>query len=186
MVPSLQERPRAVARIGKLTTLLIVSLVCGMITSSTSCAAGRLPADTDPIAVALKRAATFWHNVPCRGHIAVVSEEMERPYTMAYTTWDSPTGEVDNTSSPSTYTDCVIHISRAWWPNWLEDDAHFSELCQMMAHEFSHLEGYSDTDIALTGTVMGPSAIENAPLIPACRRYRLVYRIPGGIEWFTG
>jgi hypothetical protein len=89
-------------------------------------------------------------------------------------------GPDDLNASPTTYAACVIHLSAVEWPNWREDDENFPALCQLIAHELGHFEGYGDPGAA-EGTIQSRN-LNVVPFVPPCRHWHLWY----DHEWIWG
>lgn len=136
--------------------------------------------DSDPITEALHRAENYWHNAPCDGQIAIVSDPAPNivspipgTFLSMWVSFNTPRGYNNFAESPITYTGCVVHLNQMAWPNWRADDSSFTIFCQIMTHELGHFEGYSDV-----GAVPDTIQYENpmtAPIVSPCQHYRLVY-----------
>jgi hypothetical protein len=63
----------------------------------------------------------------------------------AWVSFLTPQGPLDFAAPPQTYSECVVNISRSRWPTRAAAAAEAVVFCQMMVHEFGHLEGYSDS-----------------------------------------
>lgn len=138
--------------------------------------------DTDPITLALRRAEQYWRNIPCGGAISITSGSPKGIYEVPipaneevamWASFDTPAGPDNFSAPPSTFSACVIYMNPAIFPNWEEDDEHFTMLCQVMTHEVGHFEGYADAN-ARPGTIQN-AAPTKAPLVPECRHARLFY-----------
>jgi len=140
----------------------------------------RRPA-TNPITVAVERAEQYWGHKPCGGEVTVTTEAFsaqERAEELsAYVSFQTPSGLDDLAADPASYSQCVVHLSRAEFPSWEEDDEDFPELCQLMTHELGHFEGYSDVG-AVEGTIQSRN-LNDVPIVPQCRKSKLWY----GHEW---
>lgn len=144
-------------------------------------ARGRIP-DTNPVALALQRAEQYWGNIPCQGQINVVSSKPEGTYEVPipaseeiamWADFETPAGPDNFTAPSSAFMHCVVHVNPSIFPNWEEDDEHFTMLCQLMTHEIGHFEGYPDAN-AKPRTIQSPAAM-TAPIVPECRYARLFY-----------
>ena len=135
-------------------------------------ASAQLRRDSNPVVTATLAAAAYWHGTPCGGHVTIAEGTSEVPPNGALTSFDTPIGENAVTQVPATFTDCLVRLSPDWH-EWVWDDQEYEALCQLMVHEFGHLEGFSDEG-AQPGTVeyIHP---DTAPLVAPCRHYRLLY-----------
>lgn len=149
--------------------------------------------DSDPISEASLRAAQYWRVIPCAGQVTIVAGlaaeapasgandgEAIRPAAM-WASWSTPWGanlfDVPGVTpaqaiEPARFSNCVVHVDLAVWPDWHRDDARFESFCKEIVHEYGHLAGHPDVGAA-RGTVEyeQPDLASVAP----CERYRLVY-----------
>lgn len=122
--------------------------------------------DTNPVAVALKRAYAYWGNTPCHGAITVlVAAPIETDASMWTTMVATPLEETQLLT-------CPIYVSSNLWPNWYLDDFNFELFCKAIIHEVGHFEGHPDAGAKL-GTI--ESSSPEFAKVPLCEHYRLVY-----------
>ncbi len=163
---------------------LAVALLIGLVLCAA--AAAREPvADSNPIAQAVKRAVAYWGGTPCGGHVAVVSgADSEAPAAGAnapgasgrnaamWASWATPIGANHLSTSPASFSHCVVHVNRGVWPSRQAENRNFPAFCKEMLHEYGHFEGFPDA-----GAVRGTIQYERPDLahVPICEHYRLVY-----------
>jgi hypothetical protein len=96
-------------------------------------------------------ASSYWGATPCHGDVLVrwqsnvPASPVAGTTIEAWVTFQTPQGPSDFAAPPSTYTECVVNVSRKHWPTLAVAAADHVAFCQMMVHEFGHFEGYSDS-----------------------------------------
>ncbi len=122
------------------------------------------------LAVLSVKAHELWNATPCNGQYSVHfvnSQELAALTGLpsepkldgfwagevaAASGWDSPTGPNQFTSPPATWTNCVMSLNAANWPevypepfadqvDWIQD-------CSVFLHEWGHLTGHPHSDVA--------------------------------------
>lgn len=120
--------------------------------------------------IAEQRAAGFWHARPCDGHYTVrftsqvqLQKLSGLPPTPEKTgdgwageveglsEWESPSGSNSYDSPPSTWTNCIMYVDVADWPELyprpiLEYDE-WPLACAVVLHEWGHLTGHPHSDV---------------------------------------
>jgi hypothetical protein len=179
-------RGRQCAR-GALLAALLAS--CAAPAAGAQASAHARPADANPVKEAVARAVSYsiahWGMSPCGGHVAVVTgAASEAPQSgensngppgevaAMWATWRTPHGTNQFGDPPGSFTECVVHINRHVWPDWLADDRGFPFFCREIVHEYGHFAGYPDVG-ARPGTVQYEQP--NGVRVPICERYRLLY-----------
>jgi hypothetical protein len=146
------------------------------------------PTTTNPVALALKLARSYWSSqpTPCGGSLRTVSDSALPVMPLgvidawAWATWHTPQGDNDETAYPATYTDCVIHLNAGFWSDWRTDDYGFQLLCDVMTHEVGHFLGYDDfgSDQSNPASIVYIGISESSPnynSVPQCRHVTLWY-----------
>jgi hypothetical protein len=128
-------------------------LACALVPGASAKAAASPRAGVGATALeqALAAAASYWHNTPCQGDVTMLWQSVAPPSPVAGTTteawvsFQTPLGPQDFSAPPSTYTECEVHISLKRWPSLAALGAEDAAFCQMIVHEFGHLEGFADS-----------------------------------------
>jgi len=138
---------------------------------------------TNPTALALAAAESYWHAKPCGGTITLavatapslqqlpaVEGNDEGGNVSAWSTWSNPGGP------PADDTGCVITLNRQDWPNWKVMDENYQEYCDVMTHEVGHFLGYEDEATTNPESIEYPIiGYENMDSVPQCRGITLYY-----------
>ena len=118
--------------------------------------------------LAVHRAEDYWHLIACNGKWSIVDEPLESGLPGDVRMWTTFVVPAEPWEIP---TQCVIHINRAVWASWEDEDYTFPEFCQFMVHEYGHLLGHEDEGAR-------PHTVEfvepmTAPIVPECEHFRI-------------
>lgn len=149
----------------------------------------------NPVAVALLDGSRYWGNVPCHNDLHIirttyyptgpvdagpiqtgVEQENSTEIISAYTSFNTPEGENNESANPSFYTHCIITIIDSYNETIKEiihsEEEEFQIFCDLITHELGHLFGHSDTGQTNTHLITYPLLGEDQPnynSVPQCR-----------------
>ncbi len=152
-------------------------LACALVpgASANAAASPRAGVGATALEQALAAAASYWRNTPCQGAVTILWQSTVPPSpvqgttTEAWVSFQTPLGPQDYSAPPSTYSECELNISLERWPSLAAAGAEGTAFCQMIVHEFGHLEGFADS-LAYSPTDVRYPILTAANVPGVCRR----------------
>jgi hypothetical protein len=157
----------------------IVALVLALMIPATVAQARKPPnhATTNPVALALKLAESYWGGAPACGAPVVVTAG----HQLANSDYEQTTSPEPANSVVEMWTQvqtCTITINASLWGSWHEDDEYFQWFCDAMTHEVGHLFGHLDSGQTNSASITFPFLDGRSPnfnSVPQCRNVTLRY-----------
>jgi hypothetical protein len=158
--------------------LLPVILATTLLLPATAAANGaRSRPTTNPVALSLKLAERYWHDVPACGAPTIVTSAHQLPNS-EYETVTSPEPKNSVVEMWTEVQRCTITINASLWPSWHQDDESFQWFCDAMTHEVGHLFGHLDSGQTNPASIAYPFLDATSPnfnSVPECRNVTLQY-----------